>query len=352
MINTETIKTTLEELGYKLRDKGSYWQCSALYRGGDNETALQIYKDSGTWKDYVQDTPFKSFKELIMLTLNTNDPKVLNKYLNQDDIRFLSERKSTSTVKVETEKIYPEEWLSELLPHYKFYEDRGISKEILKMLRGGYATKGHMYQRYTFPIYNRYGQIHGFSGRDMTSKKDAKWKHMGKKSTWIYPAYVPLEKNGLKIKQVDLIDLNYIIIVESIGDCLNLMQHGYNNVVVSFGLDISSTLSCWIIEMGFDNIIISFNNDNSKSSNRGLDACIKNFLKLLNYFDKNLIKICLPVKNDFGDMNTDDFEEWSKKLDKVFETDQSPLVLKKSRELIKQKKLSKTLMKKLVLLDE
>ena len=104
--------------------------------------------------------------------------------------------------------------------------------------------------------------------------------------------------------------------------------------------------------MGFDNIIISFNNDNSKSSNRGLDACIKNFLKLLNYFDKNLIKICLPVKNDFGDMNTDDFEEWSKKLDKVFETDQSQLVLKKSRELIKQKKLSKTLMKKLVLLDE
>ena len=104
MINTDSIRSVLEDLGYKLRDKGPYWQCAALYRGGDNETALQIYKDSGTWKDYVKDTPFQPFKQLLVLTLNTNDPKQLSKYLNQDDIRFLSEKGKNTKRKTEEEK--------------------------------------------------------------------------------------------------------------------------------------------------------------------------------------------------------------------------------------------------------
>jgi hypothetical protein len=73
------IKSVLEDLGYKLSDKGSYWQSSALYRNGDNQTALQIYKDTGAWKDYVKDTPFMPFNKLLILTLNTNDPKELSK---------------------------------------------------------------------------------------------------------------------------------------------------------------------------------------------------------------------------------------------------------------------------------
>tara|TARA_B100002019_G_C21274935_1_gene604940 strand:- start:12238 stop:13269 length:1032 start_codon:yes stop_codon:yes gene_type:complete len=342
MINTDSIRSVLEDLGYKLRDKGPYWQCAALYRGGDNETALQIYKDSGTWKDYVKDTPFQPFKQLLVLTLNTNDPKQLSKYLNQDDIRFLSEKGKNTKRKTEEEKLYPEEWLAELLPHHQFYQDRGIDLSVLKKFKGGYATKGSMYQRYTFPIYNRYGQIHGFSGRDMTSKKDAKWKHMGKKANWIYPHYIP---------NIDKIDSDFIIIVESIGDCLNLFNYGYTNVVVSFGLDISSTLSCWMIEKGFSKIFISFNNDKEKSNNRGLDAAIKNYLKLLNYFSPDLIRICLPTQNDFGDMNEDDFEQWDKKLKQVAETDQSKLVISKARNLNKNNKISKNLMKKISLLE-
>ena len=86
MIDSSKIKHILEELGYKLSDKGSYWQCSAVYRGGDNQTALQIYKDTGAWKDYVKDTSFMPFKRLLILTLNTNDPKELSKYLNKDEV--------------------------------------------------------------------------------------------------------------------------------------------------------------------------------------------------------------------------------------------------------------------------
>ena len=66
----------------------------------------------------------------------------------------------------------------------KFYNDKGIDSSILKKLKGGLATKGKMYQRFVFPIYNQHKQIHGFSGRDMATSKDRpKWKHIGRKKS-------------------------------------------------------------------------------------------------------------------------------------------------------------------------
>ena len=45
---------------------------------------------------------------------------------------------------------------------------RGIKRKLnLVKLKGGLATRSQMYQRFVFPIYNQYKQIHGFSGRDM-----------------------------------------------------------------------------------------------------------------------------------------------------------------------------------------
>ena len=59
------IESILVDLGYNLDDRGEYWQTNAVYRGGDNKTALQIYKDTGVWKDYVQETGFLPFKALV-----------------------------------------------------------------------------------------------------------------------------------------------------------------------------------------------------------------------------------------------------------------------------------------------
>lgn len=345
MISSDKIKQILEELGYKLHDKGKYWQCSAIYRNGDNETALQIYKDTGAWKDYVKNTPLMTFKKLLVLTLNTNDPKELSKYLNKEETFYLSDKSKASDQKIEMEDIYPESCLSQLLPHYKFYNDRGISKEILLKLKGGLATKGKMYQRFVFPIYNEYNQIHGFSGRDMSGKEGRpKWKHIGRKNTWVYPAYVN--------KDFETSSGDYAIIVESIGDCLNLLENGFENVFVSFGLDVSSKLLCYIVQRGFDQVILSFNNDSNSSSNRGLNASIKNYLKLLNYFDQDKIKICLPTKNDFGDMDKKDFKNWENKLSLYREANQTQKVLKIARQLYKEKQLPKSLIKNLKLIDE
>ena len=328
MISQSKIKDILEELGYQLSDKGSYWQCAALYRNGDNKTALQIYKDTGAWKDYVANTPFMPFKQLLVLTLNSNDPKDLEKYLSKEETFFLKERAHSQNDKLYMEEVYPEDCLKKLLPHYKFYNSRGISNDVLQKLKGGLATKSQMYQRFVFPIYNQYGQIHGFSGRDMSGKEGRpKWKHIGKKNNWVYPAYVK-QKSGILLD--DYTD-DYVIIVESIGDCLNLMQNGFNNVLVSFGLDISSKLLCAIVGFDFKQIYISFNNDSAKSDNRGMDAAVKNY---------------------FGDMNDLDFKKWKQKLLLIKDLDQTPKVISFANKLHKNKKLSKVLIKNLKLLND
>ena len=68
-------------MGYKLVDCGDSWRTSAIYRGGANPTAVKVYKNTGVWTDYVHDNKSMPLAALIQKTLNTNDPKILNKYI-------------------------------------------------------------------------------------------------------------------------------------------------------------------------------------------------------------------------------------------------------------------------------
>ena len=242
------------------------------------------------------------------------------------------------------EETYSEDILKQLLPHYSFYNNRGISDSILKQFKCGLATKGQMYQRFVFPIYNKDYKIHGFAGRDMRqdqSNNRPKWKHLGKKSNWIYPYYTMSEcsESINKTKEV--------IIVESIGDALSLFQYGIKNVLVAFGLDVSSYLACALVSFPIDKVIISFNNDNNKDNNRGLQGSINSYYRLLNFFDKEKVRICLPNKNDFGDMNELDFDKWVVKKDSTDPLKQVPHIISESEKMIKNGSLKKIFYKKI-----
>ena len=342
-MSPDKIQDTLISLGYRLDDRGAYWQTNALFRNGDNRTALQIYKDSGVWRDYVNNTPYLKFEVLVAQTLGTEDKKILAQYLKESDLDGLDIAHKKAD-RIEMEKIYDPSTLTKLLPHYDFYLKKGIDKSILQMLQGGLATAGQLYQRFVFPIYNKNKQIHGFSGRDMLDKDSRpKWKHIGRKSTWLYPLYLSLTDGGLIRDHIE--KGGEIILVESIGDLLSCHQNGFYNVVVSFGLDISPTLICEMLEINPHKIIISFNNDAGQESNRGLDASIKNYLKLLNHFDPHKLRICLPVKNDFGDMDSADFREWKAKLQCLDHQEQTSKIIELSRQLYKGRKISKALFK-------
>ena len=163
-----------------------------------------------------------------------------------------------------------------------------------------------MKNRYTFPIYDSNKKLIGVSGRYIYNiKEDAKipkWKHIGEKSKWQYPTY--FNSDILKGN-------NSVIIVESIGDMLSLWNAGYKNVLVSFGLDLSFALINSIIKYDVDKIILSFNNDKNLAGNNASQKCHK---KLLKFFDEEQIQICLPTKNDFGEMTKQEIINWMGKI--------------------------------------
>ena len=73
-IDPIVLKSSLESLGYQLKDYGNYWRTSAIYRGGDNSTALKIYKNSGVWTDFASNgSKSYPFQRLVELTLDTKD---------------------------------------------------------------------------------------------------------------------------------------------------------------------------------------------------------------------------------------------------------------------------------------
>lgn len=312
-LSPDRLQEILQELGYNLTDRGKYWHANAAYRNGDNQTALQIWKNSGVWRDFVEGTVALPFVKLLEVHFGSNDKSIIEKYLS---IEHYNPQPKTYTQedRLDMEKIYKESMLDDLFPHYDFYNQKGIKTETLVSLKGGLATQGQMYQRFVFPIYNADRKIHGFSGRDMAQRENApKWKHIGRKTNWIYPYYVPVSGN---FNVPDAIEKSRsVVIVESIGDLLNLHQNNFYNVLVSFGLDISSKLLCHLISLDVDRIIISFNNDYNKTENRGARGAVKNYLKLLNHFDFDKLFVCLPTKTDFGEMEAQDFFEWDEKCE-------------------------------------
>ena len=307
-----TYRESLDKLGYPLQDCGSHWRTRAIYRNGKTNTSVIIYKDSGVWKDFGGDNQAKPFSALVQETLNTNDPKTLKEYLiDAPDQQY---KPKPIEEKIEMEKIYPESYLDKLLPMKTFYEKRGISSKTQDKFKCGYAGGGKMYRRIVFPIYDLDNQIHGFSGRSVTDDKNIpKWKHMGRKTNWVYPHH--LSRKSIEEKEE-------VILVESIGDCMALYEAGYDNVLMLAGLDISSKIISYLNSFDLKRIIIATNNDDSKEENTGALASIKVAAKLSSVFDLSLIKINPPVCNDFGEMLESDtgmlenFKEWYERKNK------------------------------------
>ena len=305
-------KQSLEKLGYPLQDCGSHWRSRAIYRNGKTNTSLIIYKDSGVWKDFGGENQAKPFSALVQETLNTNDPKALKEYLI--DNQGQDYKPKPKIEKIEMEKIYPQSHLDKLLPMKTFYEKRGISSEIQDKFKCGYAGGGKMYRRIVFPIYDLDNQIHGFSGRSVKNDKGVpKWKHIGRKTNWIYPHH---------LSHSNIEDKEEVILVESIGDCMALYEAGYDNVLMLAGLDISAKIISYLNSFHLKRIIIATNNDDSKDENTGALASIKVAAKLSSVFDLSLIKINPPVCNDFGEMlecdtgMLENFKEWYERKDK------------------------------------
>lgn len=292
----------LVELGYKLHDHGNHWRTRAIFRNGKTSTSVIIYKDSGVWRDFGGDDEPKPFKVLVQETLKTGDEKIISQYVSGDAAEYRPPQKNQED-KIEMEKVYDESMLEKLLPITDFYEKRKVPAKIQKLFRCGYAGSGKMYRRMVFPIFNLNGQIHGFSGRAVSDDAEVKWKHTGRKANWIYPHH-------LSRKYIE--ELEEVILVESIGDCLALYSMGFYNVLVTFGLDLSPALLNYLSSFSIKRIIIATNNDEGKETNSGRRAAVKAAAKLSAFFDLGQVYINPPLLNDFGVMLEEgsDFKKW------------------------------------------
>jgi len=314
LINSEDFQGILESLGYQLIDCGDHWRTQALYRDGNNKTAVKIYKNTGVWMDFVENKGSKPFEALVQLTVK--DPSQVTEILGKcstDNVVTYS-----PTEKIQMEKIYPEESLDKLFPNYNFYKKREISEETQQKFQAGLAGVGKMYRRMVFPIYNEHNQLVGFSGRKVDDNNNyPKWKHIGRRNNWVYPA---LNKKTEVDQEIKL--KKEVILVESIGDALALYEQGIKNVLVMFGLSVNNNIINYLSGYAIRHIYISTNNDKGGGENRGFIAAIKSFIKLSKYFDLDSLTVKFPPKpyNDFGDAHIDgcDLTNWLKKdIDKA-----------------------------------
>ena len=185
----------------------------------------------------------------------------------------------------------------------KYWNERGVSDETLADFNGGVCESGKMLDRYVFPIYGERNKLVGVSGRDITKDhwtRRPKWKHIGDKSSWVYPN---------QINEELLIQAKRAILVESIGDMLALWEQGVKETIVTFGLDVSTAILNKLLRLDPTSVTLSFNND-SESNHAGNLAAAKAKKKLLKYFDEDQIKIALPSQNDFGEMTAAQISEW------------------------------------------
>ena len=313
-ISSEDYQQILESIGYNLLDFGDHWRTKALYRSGDNTTAVKIYKNTGVWMDFIENRGCKPFESLLRLSVKDNEKvnSLLKGVKNKNSTPYIKKEK------IEMEKVYHEKCLEKLFPNYNFYNQRKISNSTQASFQVGLAGIGKMYRRLVFPIYNENGQIIGFSGRKIDEDNDyPKWKQIGKKNNWVYPANIPNHdcNDEIELKKE-------VILVESIGDALALYENGVKNVLVIFGLNASSAITNYLSSKILDRIIISTNNDARSSENRGMIAAIKNYLNLSNYFDLDKLLIKFPPKgaNDFGEAHENDYNiiNWhDKQVDQI-----------------------------------
>lgn len=306
------VREILSSLGYRLKDIGAgRFQTSAIFRGGDNESALLI-NPNGSFVDFPHPENNGSFKKLIALTLGKPYREV-EKFLKNKQY----EDNEIAADEVDLSNTYPTiydspDHFGKLEEDHSYWINRGVPEKLIKCFRGGVVRQkeSRMFNRYVLPIFARDGQtINGFAGRalwdiDKEDKKSIKWKTIGKKSEWAYPLF--LTEKYIKQKRE-------IIILESLGDVLSCATADIKNTLAPIGIASFEKICSLCIEFDPQLIIIAFNND-WKNKSSGNKAAINLEKMLLNFFNKEKVRVRLPLDgvNDFGELQKEPerVKEW------------------------------------------
>ena len=299
------IKEMLYELGYSnISEYPREYRTRPIYRESDNNTVLRIDKSTGRFVDFAESIS-GTFEDLVKLTLKMKTVGEARKWVSSNGQSDQQTRYAVIKPEIKSPKVFNKSCLNKLVSNHIYWTNKGVPESVISQFKGGIISEGKMKNRYVFPIFDSKDRLVGVSGRyvkEIRYDSIPKWKHIGDKYAWKYPLFL----NHKIIKQE-----SSVLLVESIGDMLALWGAGIKNSIVTFGLDVSSSIMGTLLRFDLDKIYISFNNDSDKNS-RGNLAAKKTHKKLLNHFDPNQVEIKLPTKNDFGDMTTEEIKKWAK----------------------------------------
>ena len=144
--------------------------------------------------------------------------------------------------------------------------------------------------RVIFPIYDHFGQIISFIGRNMFSELPPKYL--------VYP-----KGRSMPIFPPDVKPINgSLILVEGIFDLINLYDKGLTNVITGFGISNITTSRLMPYKMsGVSKIFIFFDGDKP-----GRVAAKKAFEELKNTFIVDYDSLVLPEGKDPGDLTLEE----------------------------------------------
>ena len=308
----DKIINILERLDYPVNFQGpSYVATTALFRDGNNQMALLCYED-GPY-DQVEQRKYQWDQWIAKvkgIKIEAAREWLAGAEIEDGEDGEEREEREEMAEKIKVQKVLVEADYADLVKSYDFFLRRGISKETLDSVGASLAQSGPLYGRVVFKIRNDKGKLVGVAGRDVLNRDSApKWKLKGTKSDWIYPAF---ERNLEAIRRT-----GQIVIVESIGDVLALLDQNVNQVLCNFGLSIGNRLG-HILKMNPQQIFLGLNNDEDKEENRGQIAAAKLELKLKTFFSGDKIINAPPSRGDFGEMSGEEVRNWAAKYNIKF----------------------------------
>lgn len=283
------LKQVLVDLGYPVEEQNNYLKIPAYWRSGSDPSSVTIYyKDSNCVVDHVVGEKF-SIEALISKILGLETIEEGSKYLREQKKCVLPAYEAKDKVLIKEPKIFPLSDLDNILPVHDYILKRGISLDVAKEFRGGECRKKcRLSNRYVWPIFSSKDLV-GFTGRTLENDK-RKYVHFGNKTQWCWPCF-------LNIK--DIQKAGSVVLVESPVCVQSLFTVGIRNVMCLFGTELGLGPLNLFLKLNLNRIIIATNNE---KSGVGQEAAEKIEKKLLKYFDRKTVKICLPERKDFNEM--------------------------------------------------
>ena len=283
------------------------------YRGkccfhNDDNASLYVNKKKGVWKcfgcdlsgdiiTFIQEIEGLDFKDAVGYLSGNEQVEFNGNYKNiNNSLSLLDIQKKEKNHKLN----------EKLLNKYKkkqhgYLLNQGFDKEILKFFEVGFCQDpgDELYNRITIPWRNKDGELVAIVGRDITDKKDCKYKAKkgSHKNDYLY------NLNNAK---------HYcnegLIVVEDEKSVMKLWQWGYKNAVALGNKDLADRK--WLLRQFTDTAILCFDSD--KKGIEGRNKAVRELIPLMNI---EVIKLPKEYKDAAEIKKKEEFDKYYENRD-------------------------------------